>query len=248
MKKTLLLLTLFLFSFSVFNTSAQSHFYFNFGYNLGYAKLEGLNTYGVDRYNATRTPPVDTTWTSFDELGSFHFPNGFCVSLGGSSRKLMYDITWVGRHMTRTGGGTKPNYEGRREVKWRMNTINFGLGVAIGNSSRGRVNLGISIDMGNEKVFTRIKENGVYKTNDFQQIQKELIVGSTIFMQIILSPESVPAGLFIRPYIQLPYFKTNYYDTHSVLDANNPIDYDEAESRSWNVGVQIQIGLFKAND
>jgi hypothetical protein len=245
MKKYLLLIAA-VFSFTA--TFSQSHFYLGFGYNLGYAKLEGLNTYGVDRYNATRTPPVDTSWTTFNEMGNLHFPNGFCASLGGSGGKLMYDISWVGRHMNRTAGGTKVGYEATRELKWRMNTFNLGLGVALGQSRRSRVNIGVSIDLGSEKVFTRLKENGVYVTEDFDLIQKDLVVGSTIFIQIILSSENLPGGLFIRPYIQLPYFKTNYYSTHNVLDANNDIDYDAAESNSWNVGVQLQIGLFSRRD
>ncbi len=239
--RKLLLLTAAIFSFT--SAFSQSHFYTSFGYNLGYAKLEGLNVYGVDRYNATRTPPVDTSWTTFDEMEHFNFPNGFCASLGGSSGKLMIDITWIGRHMNRTAGGTKPGYEGRREMKWRFNTFNFGLGVALGKNRGSRCNIGVSVDIGTEKIFTRLQENGVYQTEDFQLIQKELMVGSTFFMQIILSAKNFPGGLFIRPYFQLPYFAMNYYDTHSVLDANNYIDYDAAESNSWNVGVQLQIGL-----
>ncbi len=239
MKKYLLLIAA-VFSFTT--AFSQSHFYLNFGYNLGYAKLDALHTYGVDRYNETRT------WLT-EPMGSFHFPNGFCASLGGSKNKLMYDITWVGRHMTRSASGTQPNgIEGGRELKWRMNTINFGFGVALGQSRMARLNIGISIDMGNEKVFTRTGENGVFNPEEFREVQKDIVVGSTIFMQIILSTENLPAGLFIRPYIQLPYFKTNYLDTHDELDKTNTIDYEAAKSTSWNVGVQMQIGLFKRSD
>lgn len=51
MKKYLLLIAA-LFSFTA--TFSQSHFYLNFGYNLGYAKWGGLN-YVVGRYNETRS-------------------------------------------------------------------------------------------------------------------------------------------------------------------------------------------------
>lgn len=239
--KKIILFTVAFFSFAT--TFSQTHFYTAFGYNLGYAKLEGLNVYGVDRYNATRTPPVDTSWTTFDEMDNFHFPNGFCASMGGSSNRIMMDVTWVGRHMNRTAGGTKPGYEGRREMKWRLNTFNIGFGVALGKNRGSRFNLGLSFDFGSEKVFTRLNENGVYKTEDYDLLQKNMIIGSTFFMQIILSSQNIPGGIFIRPYIQLPYFKTNYYDTHEELDANNPIEYDAAESNSWNAGVQLMIGL-----
>ncbi len=150
--------------------------------------------------------------------------------------------------MLRTAGGTKPGYEGRRELKWRMNTFNLGLGVALGQRPRSRVNIGISFDFGSEKIFTRVKVNGVYETEEFTEVQKDLLMGSTLFMQIILSGEHIPGGLFIRPYIQFPYFKTDYYDTHGVLDANNSIDYDVAKSTSWNAGVQLQLGLFLRDD
>jgi hypothetical protein len=244
--KKYLVLTVALFSLTT--AFSQSHFYTSFGYNLGYANLKGLN-FVVDRYNATRTPPIDTTWISFDEMENFHFPNGFCASLGGSSGKLMYDLTWVGRHMTRKAGGVQPNgVTGIREFKWRMNTFNFGLGVALGQSLTSRVNIGVSIDLGNEKVFTRINQDGVYVNGeDFQEVQKNLIVGSTLFMQIILSPKNVLGGFFIRPYIQLPYFKTSYYNTNAQVDVN-PVALEDVESNSWNVGVQLQIGLFKRRD
>ncbi len=242
MSRKYLLLAAAILSFTT--TFSQSHFYTAFGYNLGYAKLDGLNTYGVDRYNATRT------WLS-DPMEKFNLPNGFCASLGGSSNKLMYDITWVGRHMTRSASGipdTTTGDIGSREVKWRMNTMNFGFGVALGQSRKARVNIGVSLDLGSEKIFTRTSVNGVFNPEEFQLVQKDLVLGSTFFIQIILSTENLPAGLFIRPYIQLPYFKTNYYDVHEVLDYNNSIDYDTAESNSWNAGVQLMIGLFQRRD
>lgn len=158
----------------------------------------------------------------------------------------MYDITWVGRHMTRTASGIQlSGVEGSRQVKWRMNTINFGFGVALGQTRRSRVNIGVSLDIGTEKVFTRTAENGVYNPEEFREVQKDLVVGSTIFMQIILSTENLPGALFIRPYIQLPYFRTDYYYTHQELDSNNPIEYDAAKSTSWNAGLQLMIGLFR---
>ncbi len=66
-------------------------------------------------------------------------------------------------------------------------------------------------------------------------------------MQIILSPKNVLGGFFIRPYIQLPYFKTSYYNTNAQVDVN-PVALEDVESNSWNVGVQLQIGLFKRRD
>ena len=76
----------------------------------------------------------------------------------------MYDITWVGRHMTRSASGVPDSTTGivgSRQLKWRMNTINFGFGVALSKSRTHRVNIGLSFDFGNEKVFTRVSQDGV---------------------------------------------------------------------------------------
>ena len=240
MKKYLLLIAA---DFSVTTAFSQTHFYMNFGYNLGYAKLGGLN-YVVDRYNETRT------WLT-DDMDDFHLPNGFCASLGGSNRKLMFDLTWVGRHMTRSAGGPQPTNGkmGQREIKWRFNTFNFGLGVALGKTKYSRVNIGVSFDFGTEKVFTRVGEEGVFNPEEFQEVEKELMLGSTLFMQIILSP-GIPGALFIRPYVQFPYFGTNVgnaaYNINSATYQNDDITmYD---SNSWNAGVQLQIGLFGSRE
>lgn len=189
--KKLLLLSAAFFSFAV--AFSQSHGYFSFGYNVGYAQLGGLN-YVTDRYNETRT------WLT-EEMNSFNLPNGFCVSLGGSTRRVMFDLTWVGRHMTRSASGIQPSNgkTGQREIKWRFNTFNFGLGVALGKTKYSRFNIGVSFDFGNEKTFTRFGENGVFNPDEFQEIEKQLQLGSTVFMQIIVSP-GIPAALFIRPY------------------------------------------------
>lgn len=241
-----------LFSAAIFcftSSFAQSHVYVAFGYDLGYAKLGGLN-YVVDQYNNTRDPNVlpSSGWQSFSRMNKFSFPNGFCTSVGGSSGKLMFDVTWLGRHMTRSAGGVQPNgNEGRRELKWRMNTLNLGMGVALGQSPKARVSIGITIDMGNEKIFTRTSLNGVFNPEEFQPIQKEFIVGTSLFMQFILSTENLPGGLFIRPYVQLPYLKTNYWDTNLTINsatADFDRDYYETETKSWNVGVQLMLGLF----
>ncbi len=202
--------------------------------------MGGLN-YVVGRYNETRT------WLT-KPMGNFTFPNGFCASLGGSSRKLMYDITWVGRHMTRNGGGVQPinGMYGERELKWRMNSFNVGFGVALGQTRKLRVNLGLSFDFGYERVFTRVGENGVFNPAEFEEIQKNLLVGSSIFVQIILSTENLPGGIFIRPYVQFPYLKTDIYRVNEWINPttyfNDPVDND---TYSWNTGVQLAIGLFR---
>ncbi len=180
-------------------------------------------------------------------MGNFTFPNGFCASLGGSSRKLMFDLTWVGRHMTRSASGMQPNgVEGSRELKWRMNSFNVGFGVALGQTRKLRVNLGLSFDFGYERIFTRVGQNGVFDPAEFQEIQKNLLVGSTIFVQIILSTENLPGGIFIRPYFQFPYLKTDIYRVNEEINPNtffnDPVDND---TYSWNTGVQLQIGLFR---
>ena len=94
----------------------------------------------------------------------------------------MWDITWVGRHMTRAASGvpdTTTGVLGNREVKWRMNTINFGFGVALGQTRRSRVKIGVSLDMGTEKIFTRTGTNNVFDPAVFQLVQKNLMLGST---------------------------------------------------------------------
>ncbi len=50
--KKYILLTVALFAFTA--SFSQTHFYTTFGYNLGYAKMGGLN-YVVGRYNETRS-------------------------------------------------------------------------------------------------------------------------------------------------------------------------------------------------
>lgn len=241
MKKYLLLIAT-VFSFTA--TFSQGHFYTAFGYNLGYAKLGGMN-YVVGRYNETRS------WLS-DPMDKFSFPNGFCVSLGGSFNRIMIDLNWVGRHMTRTASGIQPanGLLGERQVKWRMNTFNFGFGGTIGEGSGGRINIGLSFDFGTEKTFTRFGEDGVFNPEEFETIQTELLMGSTVFMQFIISAGGIPGGLFIRPYFQFPYFKTDYGATSQSINSYTyqNDDIEEWESNSWNVGVQLQIGLFVRND
>jgi len=235
--KKLLLFCAAIFSFT--SAFSQTHFYTAFGYNLGYAKLGGMN-YVVDRYNETRT------WLT-EPMGKFSFPNGFCTSVGGSTKGFMVDVTWVGRHRIRSGSGIQPNgVVGQRDVKWRMNTFNIGFGAAIGKSHGARLNIGLSFDIGSEKTFSRVSENGVYDSEDYHLLQKNLLLGSTFFMQIIVSPVYIPGGLFIRPYFQFPYFKTNYGETSANINtatAQND-DPEQYDSYSWNAGVQLMLGLF----
>ncbi|MGE0635473.1 MAG: hypothetical protein AB7G44_03120 [Bacteroidia bacterium] len=221
---------------------SQNHLYAAFGYNLGYASLAGLN-YNVDRYNITRT------WLD-EEMGNVHFPNGFTFAVGKSGRRFLFDMTWVGRHQTVSASGTQPNGDvGERELKWRMNSFNIGLGAAFLKTPYARIAVGVSLDLGTERTFTRLKTNGVYDYERFMDLDKNFLVGTTVFVQFIVSTESFPMGLFIRPYIQFPYFKSRYDETANELDeANYQYGDPNSQSKSMNFGVQLMIGLFKRDE
>lgn len=233
-KKILLLIALISFSFITFS---QGLFYASFGYNLGYAKLQGLNSL-VRSYNEKR-PWLD------DTMDKFNFPNGFCASIGFGAKPIMFEFSWVGRHMTRSASGIQPGngLHSERQLKWRMNSFNLGA-LLLAYSENSALGIGGSIDIGNERIFSRKFEEGVPDTPGFYNVQKDFFIGSTLFIHVILGMGSA-AGLHIRPYFQFPYLKNDYQATAEYLSLANPNSIEsEFVSNSWNLGVQLMFGVF----
>lgn len=219
-------------------SSAQSHFYGAFGYNLGFAKYDSLN-YIIDRYNETRGY-LDK------QMDNLTFPNGFCLSIGGSNRAFLYDFSWVGRHRTVSAQGTDAsNVLVQRDLKLRMNTFNMGMGVVGGNASK--FGLGLSFDFGSMKIFTRVAPASEIKSEDFQLIQKELMVSSTFFLHILLGGGQ-GAGLLLRPYVQLPYWRVDLWETNATINPNTwASDPGYQGVRLTSFGVQIMLALYNSN-
>jgi hypothetical protein len=218
MKKTVLIcLLVFVFS------GIKAQVYFGFGYNLGFAKMKGLNAI-VDNYNNTRS------WLD-NEMGYFKKPNGFVVNMGmyGNSGGFV-ELTWVGRNQTNFASGVAPatNINGQRDLKLRMNTVNMGFGFDFLYDEAIGFGIGGSIDFGKFKIMTRVADFDKIDQAEYADIIDEILIGSTIFAQFKIGSPALK--LQIRPYYTFNWFETDITDVNETINsftAGNDPSYAE---------------------
>lgn len=218
--------------------TAQSHFHFGIGYNLGFAKYDSLN-YVIDRYNETRNF-LDK------EMDHITFPNGFAFSLGGSTNNVIYDFAWIGKHQTVGAEGIDgTGVLTHRDLKFRWNTFNIGLGFGGGRSSR--IGAGFSVDVGYLKMFTRVGPADEVSSMDYSLVKKELLLGSSVFLHLLVAA-SDRVGFILKPYYQFPYWRVDMINVNSSINTKTYInDPGLQKAKFSSFGVTIQLALMFGN-
>lgn len=217
--------------------SAQNHTYFAVGYTLGKAKFDSLN-YIIDRYNETRNF-LDK------EMDNITFPNGFAISFGGGGNHILYDFTWSGKHRTVSAQGVDgTGVLVQRDLKFRWNTFNMGLGFVAGGNSK--IGAGFSFDAGSAKIFTRVGPADEVGSMDYTRVEKELLLGGSVFLHFLLGGGQGP-GLIVKPYYQFPYWRVDLLNVNSTINPSTYFNDSGNQATSFaNFGVTLMLAIYKA--
>jgi len=214
-------------------------YYIGGGENFSFINIESLD-FVVNRYNETRSylsQPMD----------DFNYMRGGTVNAGYVSQGgLTMELAWVGRHMKQAAEGVdNTGTLQRREVKVRNNTTNFGFGYTYVRESVFCPGILASFDFGSLKSFTRVAPAADIKDTDFEQVMKDIQLGMSFTLNLMIAAKEKPWGLAVRPYYQLQFFGVDYQDLNLAINpatANADYDEDLMEANS-NFGVQVALML-----
>jgi len=238
-KKTyVIILILLLQSSYVFS---QNQWWFGFGYNMSRFKMDdGLN-YVIDRYNQTRT----TSLTK--EMKPVHFADGLAFSLGFNFYRFIFDIGYTGKKETVFAQGNFTSGSNlQRDIRFKNKCMNMGMGYAFLNTRNASVALCATVDVGTVRTETRTGEISGIGNESYEEITNDLSMGSTFYMQFLLGfGRGKGIALIARPYYQLSYFDTDFYDVNAEI---NPTTYmhdpDDLACKTSNVGLALILAIY----
>ena len=222
------------------NTNSQSFGYFSVGYNGTKSDLKNFN-YVIDRYNETRT------WLS-SKLDNINYLDGVCFNFGGGWKRGFFDISWSNRSDVKIAKGDNGSVIAERELKLRMNNFSFSKGFTIGGIDGFLpIYFGLSIDLCQLKVFTRTANLGQLKQEDYILAHNKFLPATSIFFQHIITGrgKSGGIGLLLKPYVQIPWYTTDFFDVNAYL---NPYTYQndplELKTLAINYGFSVSLVFF----
>lgn len=205
------------------------------GYGIGnHLKAGGLD-FVIGRYNATRP------WLS-DKMKTPHFFKGFNLALDVYYPKGLVDLEFVGRKSDVWGKGSSTAGEQRRDVRFRVNTWNFGYARKMNTKKSGVMGSYLGVDFSTIiiKNYTR-----VYPTNgpapEFQKINWDLDLGFSPFLQIVGNRFTA------KIQYQWMFMGANYWDLNRAI---NPYtwsgdDYYANKGKTSSLGICVRYNLVK---
>lgn len=242
-KKSISKVVVFALAVSVFcstlsTAKGQNVIYSSFGYNANYAWLKDMN-FILDRYNETRT------WLD-DEMGDMHYLGGLGGSIGFNLSGLFMDMGFHTKYSIKHSKGDPGTGLAQRDFRFKMNTYTFGIGVASPKKGNLVMSSGLSLDLGFYKTSTRLGTPEEIKEKDFAEIQSDIFMGSSFFVQYFITGKRRSGlGLLLRPYIQLPWFSLELDDVNKTINPNTYLsDPEGLKDLPVTVGIMAAISLY----
>jgi len=218
------------------NVRAQDYnAYFSGGYGFSFGSYKGFDEF-VNNYNSTRTwldKPMPKAW----EL------DGFCFGGGFNTDNLLVDFQWTGRHHVFEASGTQlSGVYGYRQVKYRANTFNIGIGVGQGRPP-AKVFFGASLDFGFNHMYTRTWLKGEDKPDFESTLDSKQSLATTIFLDMRFGRK---LSFGIKPYYQIHFFKHDFNNEEAMINESNNtfyLDDPKYDSAPNNFGIELKIFL-----
>lgn len=215
----------------------QMRVYAGIGFNQSFMQVDSLN-YVIQRYNM-----LNETEKPLGEISS---PRGLAVNVGLIGKRMLFDLGYTMR-MQGTRSREVENANGNynvRQVSFRMHTFDMGLGLKLNKAEDRVYALGVALNIGTIRVFTRYGRNDNVNALPLQNpIVSELCLGTTAFFHIAfpLSPD-LPFQLYLRPYYYFSLYRNDYGPLNRVV--NIPEFQDDPLfllSPSNNFGLKVGI-------
>jgi hypothetical protein len=189
---------------------------FGVGYNASFMKPKTVNKI-IGRYNETRS------WLS-EPMESINYIDGAVYTLNWINEIYFLDLTYARRVTTISAKGNPGTGEAQRDIKFKANTFNLGMGLNLMNEGP-YVSLGFDFDFGANKIETRVNTTDQIKDTDYEEVMDPLTIGSSLFLQIVLSKEK-GLGISIRPYYYFDLMSTNYTWFNEAINPNTYMNDD----------------------
>jgi hypothetical protein len=197
------------------------------------------------RYNETRDD-CTAGYCLTKQMPKLSFAQGPTFTFGFSNNGSIFELQWTGRKSTLTAIGRDSIGGGdtvRRDLRFKVNSFGMNYAYAI-NLGAGFIAPGFGLDIGKNVLATRIDyESNFVGEVKYGQMFKELAVGSTFFVNILINftPDGI-VGLMIRPYYQLRWFKQDLDEVNRTLNPNTwQNDPTGLESNFNNGGIQVGL-------
>lgn len=204
----------------------QDYNYISIGYRSSIIPIRTFNQL-IDNYNNSR----DYLDNKMNHIWYMHGP---AVGWGINFYDYTLGISWEGKSMTVSSGGTPPGgVYTTRDLKLRYNQLSFDLMIAIEYYHA----VGLSFDLGVMRSLTR---TSLDETDKFTSLEHYNLNAVTLFGHIGFSVNDF-GGFLLKPYVQIPFKKFNFRKTVNTLDAANSLNYspDDYEIRPINFGLTV---------
>jgi hypothetical protein len=242
--RRVLIFILLLTSFTIYAHS-QSQRWLGFGYNMSRFKLDNSLNYVIDRYNQNRVGNITK------EMEHVHFADGLTFSLGFNFNRFIMDASYTAKVQKVFAQGiyyNSPNKQ-ERDVRFKSKTASLGFGFALFNSRPASLSLCASFDILTIRTETRGAEIEQIDETDYEIASDASNTGSTFYLNLLLgSPRGKGLALIIRPYYQLCYNETNFWDLNYKINPNTvATDRDYIGGKPSNFGLSLMLAIYGSN-
>jgi len=175
-------------------------------------------------------------------MHDFGFMHGATVNVGLIGQTgLTIEAAWAGRHAKQSAETS----DSTRDLKLRNNSFNLGFGFSLMNKSVFCPGVVMSFDFGSFKSFTRTGTTEGIDDSSYEQVMKEMQMGMTFMLNLMIAGKKKPIGFSVRPYYQFQFLDPDFQELNNVLNpstAPNDVALDLSESLG-NFGVQVVLML-----
>ncbi|MFM7022249.1 MAG: hypothetical protein ACKOXB_04670 [Flavobacteriales bacterium] len=214
----------------VFLGNVQAQGFIKAGWGIRSMHMEALDIV-INSYNDSRT------WLD-EKMPYINYTNGYSIGFGFMSEKREFSLSHIGNWRTVSASGIQPANStfAQRDLYLRYNQFQMPI---IWYPSGGKLGIGASVDVGYLRFKTKLTGQ-----NEYDAVQKDLKVGSSLLLKFITSKEK--PGLSFTLSLHTPYFATDFYTLDTKL---NPVDsyYTGEKGNPVQIGFTMEYYLIMKN-
>lgn len=212
------------------------------GYNMNFTNGQGFEVL-VDRYNSSYTNLVQQL-PDFNYLDgiSYHFYLAWGDNdyLSGGVLEIGYDNRSKSQIAVFDANGTR--FE--EQIRYSLNTGNFGFGIPIRMSYDGLISLGLRTNVGSLKVKSRLAREGTVRDEEWEDLESMLYMDFEVNLKLVIQ------GFSIEPYYTFSADKlfgsmnNLYYINRELNPDTYQLDGDRIPLNSGAFGIRIMVAIF----